>query len=82
MSKAQRIIIALTLLIIALFLLFPRTYTYVGDVIYAHTEFIFTKNNYTTIDLQGTIYKSLAAILAGAIVVILLGLKKESGNGK
>jgi len=78
MSKAQKRIIAITLFIVVLILLFPTTYYYSGrQRRYAEREFVFTKGGGRTIDTQETIYESLAVVLIGGIVVILLSLKKE-----
>ena len=78
MSKAQKTIIAITLLIIVLILLFPATYYYTGERrLREDIEFLFTKGGERTIDMQGTINKSFVVILVGGILVILLGQKKK-----
>jgi len=75
-SKAQKIAIVITLLLMASILLFPSkkstsSYSYYGR------EFIFSYG-FIWIDLQRTIFELLAVALIGGTIVTLLSLKKSN----
>lgn len=78
MSKTQKKIIAITLFLMALIVLFPTKYLDFGTAgrLDQGRPFVFSAVK-GQIDVQKTIFELLAVAFVGGAIVALLGLKKE-----